>query len=296
MRDLKVLAIIITYNAMKWVDRCFSSLMSSSIRPDVFVVDNGSTDGTQDYVETHFPDVIFVQSEKNLGFGKANNLGMRYAIDNDYDYVYLLNQDAWLLNDTLEKMVESHLKYPEYGVLSPIQIQANMDHIDTNFLKRLCYNAKTIIEPLIWEGKKQILDIDMTMAAHWLISRKCLEAVGAFSPAFPHYCEDDNYADRVVFHGLKNGVVVNALAVHDRENRKKTNRQKIYDNYINTIMYVSFLVKKHPHARLSFYYHCLKDAIVYRSFLPFSYMYKLTKDYNSIIKYKELSKQRGAFL
>ena len=76
-----LLVIIVTYNAMKWVDRCFDSLIDSTYPNDVFVVDNGSTDGTQDYIKSKYPNVIFVQSGENLGFGKANNLGFKYAIE-----------------------------------------------------------------------------------------------------------------------------------------------------------------------------------------------------------------------
>ena len=83
---MKLLVIIVTYNAMQWAERCFSSLRNSIVRPDVFVVDNGSTDGTQIFVKEHYPDVMFHQSEENLGFGNANNMGLQHALDYNYDY------------------------------------------------------------------------------------------------------------------------------------------------------------------------------------------------------------------
>ena len=292
----RTLVVIVTYNAMQWIDHCLSSVKSSDAYADVFIIDNGSTDGTQDYIKHNYPSALFQQSLKNLGFGKANNIGLRYAVDNGYDYVYLLNQDAWLLPDTLEIMLETHLAHPEYGVLSPIQMQANLKHIDRNFLLRLGSLGGGEIESLILGKNNSVLEIDMTMAAHWLISRECIERVGGFSPAFPHYCEDDNYADRVEYHGLKNGIVLKARAIHDREDRVKTNRQKIYDNYINTIMNVSYLVKRRPHALASFYYHCIRDIFVYKSFLPLKYCVILTKSLKSIYSYKERSKDKKAFI
>ena len=72
----KIYVIIVTYNAMKWAERCFSSLRKSSVPVHTIVVDNGSIDGTQEFITTHFQEVEFVQSAENLGFGKANNLGM----------------------------------------------------------------------------------------------------------------------------------------------------------------------------------------------------------------------------
>ena len=130
----KILVIIVTYNGMEWMERCLDSLTRSTLPSDIFIVDNGSTDGTQDYIRTCGKDIIFRQSGENLGFGRANNLGLQYAVDNGYDYVYLLNQDAWVEEATFETLINVHRSHPEYGILSPMQIQANGQHMDRNFL------------------------------------------------------------------------------------------------------------------------------------------------------------------
>ena len=57
------------------------------------------------------------------------------------------------------------------------------------------------------------------MAAHWLVTRSCLEKVGMFSPIFTHNGEDDNYCDRARYHGFRVGVDLSARAVHDRSDR-----------------------------------------------------------------------------
>ena len=107
-----ILIVIVTYNAMRWIDKCLSSVNCSNVQSDIFVVDNCSTDGTPDYIAQHYPDAILIRSPKNLMFGKGNNVGLRYALENGYDYVYLLNQDAWLMPDTLGKLVETHCAHP----------------------------------------------------------------------------------------------------------------------------------------------------------------------------------------
>ena len=83
----KKLVIVVTYNAMGWIDRCLQSVNDSQGNIDTIVIDNGSSDGTQQHIKTVFPHVYFVQSQVNLGFGKANNIGFRHAIDNNYEYV-----------------------------------------------------------------------------------------------------------------------------------------------------------------------------------------------------------------
>ena len=103
-----ILTIVVTYNAMQWVDRCLSSIRNSSLNSDALVIDNCSTDGTADYVRERYPWVELVCSSGNQGFGAANNLGLRLALERKYDFVYLLNQDAWRKKDTLGNLGDAY--------------------------------------------------------------------------------------------------------------------------------------------------------------------------------------------
>ena len=109
----RIYIIIVTYNAMKWAERCFSSLRKSSISVKTIVVDNGSTDGTQEYVKTNFPEVHFIQSPENLGFGKANNIGIEVAYKEGADFFYLMNQDAWLFQDSIQELLNVYNSYED---------------------------------------------------------------------------------------------------------------------------------------------------------------------------------------
>ncbi|MCQ2139248.1 MAG: glycosyltransferase family 2 protein [Bacteroidales bacterium] len=206
----KILVIVVTYNGMKWVDRCFGSLRTSEVSADVLAVDNGSTDGTQQYLRDSYPEVKLIETGKNLGFGRANNIGFRYALQNDYDFVYLLNEDAWVMPDTLGKLIDS-FPNSRYGIVSPMQMAATMDKMDPRFEKH-CSASVT--------KDGEVVDVRFVMAAHWMISAECLRAVGGFSPTFKHYGEDENYIHRARYHGFKVGVVKDAYAVHDRAKRK----------------------------------------------------------------------------
>ena len=242
--EYKILVVIVTYNAMQWAERCFDSLRKSTIVPDVFVVDNGSTDGTQQFIQKNYPEVRFTQSEENLGFGKANNIGLQYALDNNYDYVYLLNQDAWVMPDTFEKLIKVSKCHPEYGVLSPMQMQADIKHFERRFfLYVISCNQRTepfFVEDLFFDRQKSVYEVSFVMAAHWLISHKCLEIVGGFSPTFPHYGEDNNYLHRVWYWKMKIGIVPNSFAIHDRSNTEWSKEKADYiDNYISTLQNVS---------------------------------------------------------
>lgn len=108
--------IIVTYNGMPWLEKCLTSCQDYS----VIVVDNCSTDGTVKFINTHFSKVKVLELSVNLGFGKANNLGIRKALEEEADSVFLLNQDAYLDNDTISVLKEASKTNSKYGVLSPI--------------------------------------------------------------------------------------------------------------------------------------------------------------------------------
>ena len=92
----KIFVIIVTYKGNQWYERCFTSLRNSEYPVQTIVIDNASNDGTVEYIRENFPEIYLIESEENLGFGRANNIGMRYALDHGCDYVFLLNQDAWI--------------------------------------------------------------------------------------------------------------------------------------------------------------------------------------------------------
>lgn len=287
----KILVIIVTYNAMKWINRCIGSVINSSVKSDIYIVDNGSNDGTQEYVRQNFPAIAFIQSKENLGFGKANNIGLQYALDNDYDYVYLLNQDAWVMPDTFELLIEQQKKNPQYGILSPIQIEANMKALDKNF-SNLC--TPELFNALYFKQVKSVYPVHFVMAAHWLISRQCLLTVGGFSPTFPHYGEDTNYIDRAIYHGFKIGLVPYVEAVHDRENRQVSRDKEIYAVYIYCLILLSEISRPFNIVRMFAYF--AKSLISYKSFKLVKYLFKIIFSYTSIRKNRIRSRGRVAFL
>lgn len=285
MKD-KVLVIIVTFNAMQWITKCIHSAMESEIPLDLFVIDNKSTDDTVKYIKKNFPSITLVQNKANLGFGAANNIGLQFALDYNYSYVYLLNQDAWIKPNTIRLLIEANRAYPQYGILSPIQLQSNEKELDKNF-------------SLIFSGKEQnspLISVKNVMAAHWLISRKCLFDIGGFSPTFHHYGEDDNYCDRALHKGFKIGVVTKAFAIHDRSTRIITAPQKIYNSYVRTLVYLSGFEKAAVFALYGFLCDCIKYFFKEHSFLFINYIKELFLNFKSIKKNKKISISKTAFL
>lgn len=295
---IKLLVIIVTYNGLQWIERCLKSIYKSTFIPDVIIIDNGSIDGTQDFITKNFQKVILKQSETNLGFGKANNIGIEYAIKNDYTYVYLLNQDAWVLPDTFDKLIMLQNKNPEFGILSPIQVEANLKKIDSNFAHYVCsWNSNhDFLSDCYMDALHDIYEVPQVMAAHWLISCLCYKQVGLFSPSFPHYGEDDNYAQRVRYHGFKIGIVPSAIGVHDRENRVPSKRKNIYIEYIRHIDSLSNPFERAEFQILHIISRSISQSIKLRSFYPIELLTKTLCHYSQIKKNRNETLAKGAFL
>lgn len=217
---MNITAIIVTYNGMKWYKNCFDSLRTSTIPIQTVVIDNNSTDETIPFIKKNYPEIHLIESKINLGFGKANNIGFKYAVEQNADYVFLLNQDAWIKPNTIEALVDIQTRHPEYGILSPIHLNGKEDKIDlyvqSYIQSSLCPN---LISDYIVKGKakNEVYPIAFINAALWLISKECFLNIGGFAPIFPHYGEDNNYIHRAHFHGYKVGICPTIKAIHDRD-------------------------------------------------------------------------------
>lgn len=284
---------------MRWVDRSLGSLRSSSVVPDIFVVDNGSTDGTPNYICKHYPEVLFTQSKENLGFGQANNLGLQYAKDNNYDYVYLLNQDAWVFSDTFERLINISKNNSEYGILSPFQMEANLMHIDQVFKADVCNweSSPELLDIFYLRKDVEVIPVSFVMAAHWFITRECLLKVGGFSTTFPHYGEDMNYIHRALFWKFKIGIIPALQVVHDRENRPTSKKKSIYLKYIFGLVKLSnpFINTAYAIAQIS--YTSFRSVFSLKSLVPILNLLKIYIGLPHILSNRKVSCQKeGAFL
>ena len=275
----RVLVIVVTYNGMRWLERCLSSVPAWA---DAYVVDNASADGSADYVAAHFPQVKLVRSAENLGFSKPNNMGFEYALEQGYDFVYLLNQDAWLEEGALEKLVKAAEEHPEYGVLSPMQYQDGYQQLDKQFEKRYTRargpRYDTPVIPSKASGSP--VEVDVIMAAHWLVPVSVIRRIGPFEETlFPLYGQDDDWCNRLHFSGLKIGIVPEARAVHDRAQRKEPLEKVVYRNY-----YMGSLVRLCDPSRplwerfLFVMVFTWVKAVKYGSLLPFRYFRRIIRD------------------
>jgi len=215
----EIFSIIVTYNGAPWIERCLHDLLQSNIKTEVIVIDNASTDNTLDIINS-FENIHLIKSKENLGFGQANNLGIDFAMKNGADFIFLLNQDAYVFKNTISQLAEALKKNPRFGLLSPLQLEANGKEIEPvfkNFLRRN-YSDDIINKMFSAENNFDIhkpYAMRFVNAAAWMMTRECVLKTGLFHPVFFHYGEDNHYASRVQFHGMKIGVLPAAHVIHD---------------------------------------------------------------------------------
>lgn len=290
----RVLVIIVSYNGMPWLERCLGSVYPGAktchFAPDLYVWDNDSTDGSADYVAKHFPGAHLVRSAENVGFAKANNMGFQYALDHGYDYIYLLNQDAWLAPGALEALVAAAEAHPDYAVLSPLQYQDGYKAFDSQFAK--LYHGS--VEGMGFQTSSEpdkVVEVKRIMAAHWLVPVGALKTVGPFEEEmFPLYGQDDDWCNRVRYHGLKVGVVPGAKAVHDRAQRREPKEKVIRRNYYTGSLIRLCDVNRPLWERFLFVcLFTLVKSVKYGSLLPFKYFRQICGQLSVVRRHRDFS-------
>lgn len=212
-----VYSIIVTFNGANWICNCLDSLFESTIKTQIIVVDNSSTDDTLSILKKNYPTVFVIENNANVGFGQANNLGIDVALKFNPEYIFLINQDAWVQPDTIHKLIEVSKERKNYCILSPLHLNGDEDALDYKFVYHLAQEYKETITFEALTSNDRLIDVKFVNAAIWLIKTDCLKLIGKFDSIFFHYGEDNDFANRVLYHGFKIGIYTQAIGFHGRE-------------------------------------------------------------------------------
>ncbi len=160
------------------------------------------------------------------------------------DYVYLFNQDAYNnpADDkkesaaTLKKLVEVHQKHTDYGIISPIHLDGTGENLD----KRFEVFVKGLNKEYLTDKKEELYSVEFINAAAWLLPKKTVQTIGGFNPLFFYRGEDNDYCNRVLYHGFKVGLCSNASIRHDRVERLNQEKAQYYPDLQNNLL-ITFL-------------------------------------------------------
>lgn len=209
----KVACILLNWNGWQDTIECLDALKTNDYpNLEIIVVDNGSTNDSVTRIKAAHPDVLLLESGKNLGFAGGNNIGMRYALDHRAEYLWLLNNDTKPAQDALSTLVKKALTDPKIGAVASV-----------------CYYANNPSKVQVWAGAKVNMWIGFARnytepredrslhalyGASMLIARPALEQVGLLDEGFFHYWEETEFSLRLRNAGWRLAAAADSCILH----------------------------------------------------------------------------------
>ena len=220
MRD-DVSVVVVTFDALPWVERCLASVEGY----ETIVVDHGSTDGTLELVRERFPDVRVIE-QANRGMGGGNNAGIRAS---DRRYAFLLNSDAWVTGDAVDRLAAYLDAHPNAAVAGPRLVNPDgtlqrsvrgfptLWRVATEyfFLRKLA--PRTELLNAYYGGgfdHDETREVESLQGAALLVRRAAADEVGLFDEAFFMFSEETDWLYRFRETGWHTVFVADAEVVH----------------------------------------------------------------------------------
>ncbi len=213
MEDL-ISVVIVNYNGARWLERCLPSLIVQTYPSvEIILVDNASTDSSCAFVSTHFPNIILIKSETNVGFAAGNNLGIRAA---NGDAIATLNPDTYVAADYLEKLSARLYASPRVGACAPLMLEMeHPDIVDAAGLRvdrfGFAWNIGAGKRADLFQTSREVYG---TCAGAALYRRAMLEEIGLFDDDYFGFYEDADVAWRAQRAGWKTIFVPEAKVYH----------------------------------------------------------------------------------
>jgi N-acetylglucosaminyl-diphospho-decaprenol L-rhamnosyltransferase len=216
-----VCVVVVTHNGLPWVERCLESVRGH----EAIVVDNGSTDGTVAFVHERFPHVRVIE-QGNVGMGGGNNAGMRAA---GGEFFFLLNSDAWVVGDGLERLVAFAASRPDAAVVGPrlanrdgslqrsVRGEPTLWRLATEYLgiRKLAPRSPRLNAFYAGDFDHDSLrEVESLYGAALLVRRSATEEVGLFDESFFMFSEETDWLHRFRATGWKVLFYPGAEVVH----------------------------------------------------------------------------------
>jgi len=210
-KQFDVSIVIVSFNTLAVLRECLQSVYREvgSLRVQVIVVDNASSDGSPAMIEREFPDVVLILSDVNLGFGRANNLGFEAARGR---YVVLLNSDAFLSGGSLERSVAHMDAEPSAGLGGGRLIGRDGSKQPSARMFPTVWNDLIVLSGFAarfpqsrffgrfdrtWANEDAAAAVDWVPGAYSIIRAEALAAAGPFDPRFFLYYEEVDLCKRI---------------------------------------------------------------------------------------------------
>ncbi len=257
--------IIVNYNVKEFLQNLIHSICKAGekIKYEIIVVDNASDDGSVEFLQEKFPDVKLIVNEKNLGFSKANNIGLNQAKGK---YLLLLNPDTIVQEDTFEKMIDFFERTADAGmagckILNPdgtLQLACRRSFPGpwTSFCKvtglsNIFPNSRLFARyNLTYLNEDETYEVDAISGSFMMLTREAYEKVGNLDEQFFMYGEDLDWCYRMQKAGYKVYYVHDTTIIHykgESTRRSSIDETKFFYNamhlFVKKHLATSFLVE-----------------------------------------------------
>lgn len=269
--DLSI--VIVNWNSTAFLRECLRSIYATAanLQFEVIVIDNASFDGSEMMVRREFPAVEFIQTRKNLGFARANNIAFAHSSGRN---VLFLNPDTELTGDALRVMCSALDASSDAGVVgcrllnSDFSLQTSCiqafpsilnQTLDFEFLRAVFPKSSLWGMRLLYEPSSQPSIVDMVSGACLMIRRIVFEQVGQFSTDFFMYAEDMDLCYKVARAGWRNYFVGNAAVIH-HGGRSSGTRPNHFATVMMSESRLTFMRARHGRA-YAFCYRCATGIV-----------------------------------
>jgi len=301
-KNPKVGVIILNWNGKEILEKCLDSLKKTDYdNMHVLVVDNASTDGSVDMVKKNYPWVEVLELDKNYGFAKGNNEGVRYFMRKygDMKYVVLLNNDIEIIDKKwLKKIVNFAEKNKNIGIVGCklLYPDGKIQHAGGYMQKSIVLGLHYLSHPL----NKEYWFPEYVCAACMLIKSEIIKKIGLFDEIYsPAYYEDADFCYRVKRLGYRVACYLNTEIIHYEgySSKKRKNEINVLRNrnkYIFAILNIG-VISLLPILFTSIGY-AFKTMFCIENYGKIKYLKFREKGYNKIVEcylvWKELLKIR----
>ncbi len=213
----KVCIIILNWNGKVDTVKCLASVQKINY-PNYFlvVVDNGSEDDSVSEIQANFPDLIIIETDQNLGYAEGNNVGIRYGLEHEADYILLLNNDTTVAPDLLDQLVSDAKQNPDVGVFGATLFY--MDKPEIVWFAGAKWNNQSQVFDSSYQDQKLPDDVDTTTdyacGAALFFRTDVAKAIGLLDHRFFLVFEESDWCLRAKRAGYSCKMVPNAHVWH----------------------------------------------------------------------------------
>lgn len=206
---MNIAVVLVNYNGLSDTLDCIGSLGDSAIPLKIIVIDNASKNDETDFIRDKYPDVKTFRLEQNLGFAGGNNVGIKWALENDYDYIALLNNDTVIDSKLFENLLA---EANGNTVVAPYMYYHGSPKdlwYGGGNLNRWTGNAKHI-----YTFSEKPFECTLVTGCCFMAHRSIWEKVGMLDDSYFMYNEDADYSIRLMQNGIRLKVVPQAKLWH----------------------------------------------------------------------------------